>query len=284
LTFPVSPTPSASLVDRLRAAGCVFAEDEARLLDAAARTPEDLTALADQRVRGVPLEQILGWAEFCGLRVALQPGVFVPRRRTALLVRLATALPARLVVDLCCGSGAVAAAIAAERPDLTVHAVDLDPTAVACARRNVPGQVHHGDLYQPLPGQLRGHVDVLVANAPYVPTGAIATLPPEARDYEPRAALDGGPDGLDVARRVITGAGTWLAPGGHLLVESGAAQAPALAAQMSAAGLRPRVEADPELGATAVVGARATREGSRSGKAGERRPTATTNPAPLPAT
>jgi release factor glutamine methyltransferase len=255
----------ADLVTRLRAAGCVFAEDEAALLVEAAG-PSDrlealqaLEALAARRVAGEPLEQVLGWVEFCGLRLVVEPGVFVPRRRTELLVREALALlgdaDAPVVVDLCCGCGAVGAAVLHARGGLDVHAADLDPAAVACARRNLPPErVHQGDLYDALPAALRGHVDVLAVNTPYVPTDAIATMPPEARDHEPTVALDGGPDGLDVARRVAAGASAWLVPGGSVIVETSRAQAAVLAGVFAAAGLRPRVVTDEDLDATMVVG------------------------------
>jgi release factor glutamine methyltransferase len=248
------------VVARLRAAGCVFAEDEARLLTAAAATPAELLALVDQRVAGLPLEQLLGWAEFCGLRIAVEPGVFVPRRRTELLVREAVALapPGAVVVDLCCGSGAVGAALAAVLDVAELHAADVDPAAVACARRNLPGaQVHAGDLFDAVPAALRGRVDVLAANVPYVPSAAIALMPPEARLHEPRTALDGGPDGLAVARRVIDGARSWLAPGGSLLFETGAGQVTSALAAVTAGGLVARLAVDDELGATVVIGTRA---------------------------
>ena len=180
---------------RLRAAGCVFAEEEAALLVAAAATPAELERLVGARVAGTPLELLLGYAEFCGLRVAVAPGVFVPRRRTALLVERAAALlrPGAVVVDLCCGTGAIGAALAARVAGLEVWAADVDPDAVACARGNLPPErVLEGDLYDALPDRLRGRVDVLVANAPYVPSGAIGLMPPEARDHEHRTALDGG--------------------------------------------------------------------------------------------
>jgi len=255
-TAVVSP---AVIVRRLRAAGCVFAEDEARLLIEAARTPADLVAMVQRREAGLPLEHILGWAEFCGLRIAVDPGVFVPRHRTELLVReaAARARPGATVVDLACGSGAVAVAVAALVPYLTVYAVDVDPAAVACARRNlVPlgGLVYRGDLFDPLPARLRGQVDVLVANVPYVPTDAVDLMPPEARLHEPLVALDGGADGLDVLRRVAAGARDWLAPGGHLLVETGADQAEAAVAAFAGAGLRPAVASDDDPGATVVIG------------------------------
>ena len=218
--MPVPPSPELDVVARLRAAGCVFAEDEARLLLAAAQTPAELAAMVDQRVAGLPLEQIVGWAEFCGLRIVMEPGVFVPRRRTELLVRQAAALarPGAVVVDLCCGSGAVGAALAAAVDGLELYAVDIDAVAVHCARRNVVGggQVYEGDLYEPLPRALRGRVDLLAVNAPYVPTDAVALMPPEARLHESRVALDGGADGLDVQRRIAADAAAWLAPGGYL--------------------------------------------------------------------
>src|SRR5215471_8693328 len=146
---------------RSRAASCVFAEDEARLLVAAARTPGELEAAVGRRVAGEPLEHVLGWAEFCGMRFAVEPGVFVPRRRTEFLVHEAARLarPGAVVVDLCCGTGALGAALAASVERAEVHAVDVDPAAVRCARRNVPGTVHQGDLFEPLPPTLRGRVD-----------------------------------------------------------------------------------------------------------------------------
>ena len=215
--------------------------------------------MAERRVRGVPLEHVLGWAEFHGLRVVVQDGVFVPRRRTELLVERAARVTAdgANVVDLWCGSGAIGLALAELRSDLHVFATDVDPAAVECARANlesVGGQVCQGDLFTPLPPRLRGTVDVVVACAPYVPTRAIHHLPPEARDHEPRAALDGGDDGLDVVRRIAEQTPEWLAPGGHLLVETGTDQADRAAAYIAEHGLSARVE-DAE-GATVVIGAR----------------------------
>lgn len=258
--MPTSATGLAAVVSRLRAAGCVFAEDEAQLLADAAGTPAELLAMVEQRVAGLPLEHVLGWAEFCGLRIGVDPGVFVPRRRTELLVRQAAALaaPGATIVDLACGSGAVGMAVAARVFGVTLHAVDIEPAAVRCARRNlstIGGQVYEGDLYDPLPDRLRGHVDVLMANVPYVPTLAVAFMPPEARLHEPLVALDGGADGLDVLRRVAIRAGSWLAPGGHLLAETSAEQAATALAEIAAAGLMPAVASDEELRATVVSGA-----------------------------
>jgi release factor glutamine methyltransferase len=252
----VTAVRPAAVIGRLRAAGCVFAEEEAGLLLAAATSPAELDALVDRRVAGEPLEQVLGWAQFCGQRFVVEPGVFVPRRRTGLLVREAVALavPGAVVLDLCCGTGAVGAAVAAAVGDVQLHAADLDPAAVRCARRNLVGSVYEGDLYAALPAALRGRVDVLVANAPYVPTDAIALMPPEARDHEARAALDGGADGLDVQRRVAAGAPDWLAPGGSLLIETSGRQAPETLAAVARAGLTGWVVVDEELAGTVVVG------------------------------
>ncbi|MDG9719670.1 putative protein N(5)-glutamine methyltransferase [Streptomyces sp. DH24] len=256
------PTLSpSSVVAALRAAGCVFAEDEAELLLAAARTPEELAALVDRRVAGTPLEHVLGWAEFRGLRITVEPGVFVPRRRTEFLVEqaLAQAPDAAVVVDLCCGSGAVGAALGAALGGVELHAADVDPAAVRCARRNLAaagGQVHTGDLFRALPDDLRGRVGILAANVPYVPSGEVPLLPSEAREHEPLVALDGGADGLDVLRRVAAGAPHWLAPGGCLLVETGERQAPAAVAAFTRSGLTTRVAVSEELYAPVVIGVR----------------------------
>jgi len=257
----VSPDPPPAVVAALRAAGCVFAEDEAALLAAAAVSHDELDAMVARRASGIPLEHVLGWAEFCGLRIAVAPGVFVPRRRTECLVRqaVAAAPPRPVAVDLCCGTGAVAAALAAALSLAELHAADLDPAAVACARLNLAAagaQVHQGDLYAALPGGLRGRVGILAANVPYVPTGQLPLLPPEARDHEPRLSLDGGPDGLDVARRAVAGAQDWLAPGGRLLIEATEEQAGTLAAAVTAAGLTAAVTGCEDLDATVVTGTR----------------------------
>ncbi len=212
--------------------------------------------MVGRRAAGQPLEHVLGWAEFCGRRIAVAPGVFVPRRRTEFLVEQATALarPGDVIVDLCCGAGAIGAALAAAVDRAQVHAADIDPAAVRCARQNVAGCVYQGDLYEPLPAALRGRVAVLVANVPYVPTQEIGFLPPEARTHEPRTALDGGPDGLDVLRRVAAGAPQWLAPGGHLLIETSDRQVPSAEAAFAASGLVTGVARMEDLDATVVIG------------------------------
>lgn len=239
----------------------MFAEEEAQLLLDAAATPAELDVLVHRRVVGEPLEVILGWAEFCGLRVRVDAGVFVPRQRTRFLVDLAVELarPGSVVVDLCCGTGAIGAAVAARVPGIDLSCADVDPHAVRCARLNAgpDAQVYEGDLYDALPGSLRGLVDVLVVNAPYVPTGEIAMMPPEARDHEPKHALDGGADGVEMHRRVAAGAPAWLVQGGSLLIETSEEQAPLTARAMADQGLVPRVSTNDEMYCTVVVGTRA---------------------------
>ncbi|MFJ7066171.1 putative protein N(5)-glutamine methyltransferase [Streptomyces sp. NPDC101115] len=248
-------------VARLRAAGCVFAEEEAELLRAAATGPAELDAMVERRAAGLPLEHVVGWAEFAGLRIEVDGGVFVPRRRTEFLVGRAVALarPGAVCVDLCCGSGAAGAVLLASVPDAEVHASDIEPAAVRCARRNLEprgGRVYEGDLFEPLPGALRGRIEVLVANVPYVPTEDVALLPPEAREHEPLVALDGGADGLDVLRRVAAEAARWLTPGGRLLVETSERQAGLAVAAVTAHGLTAEVLEDEELYATVLVATR----------------------------
>lgn len=253
------------LVARLRAAGCVFAEEEAEVLHGAARSPADLETMVARRVTGEPLEVVVGFADFCGVRVQVDAGVFVPRARTSLMVRSAVehlarrTAPRHLVIDLCCGTGAVGLAVraAAGRTDLV--ASDVDPAAVACARRNVEpvgGSVVEGDLDGALPQDLRGRVDVLTCNPPYVPSEAIALMPPEARDHEHRVALDGGTDGLEVVRRALAVAGRWLAPGGLVVVEVGTAQVDRARRAACDVGLSVEVRTDQDLGATVVTAAR----------------------------
>ncbi|WP_454859852.1 putative protein N(5)-glutamine methyltransferase [Promicromonospora soli] len=267
------------LVARLRAAGCVFAEDEARILtEAADGDAARLEELVAARVGGLPLEHLVGWAELDGRRWLVAPGVFVPRRRSELLVREAAARAVAgadsgpvLLVDLCCGCGALGGAVAARLlaagHAVELHAADVDPAAVTCAHENLKAladdgglgagrlaaHTYTGDLAEPLPAEVRGRVDVLVANAPYVPTAAISMMPPEAREHEPHAALDGGDDGLAILRRVIDLAPALLRPGGHLLVETGEGQVRAAVGHLTAAGLTPTVLSDEDLGATALA-------------------------------
>ncbi|WP_152648414.1 putative protein N(5)-glutamine methyltransferase [Streptacidiphilus anmyonensis] len=253
------------VVTRLRAAGCVFAEEEAELLVAAAADAATLDALVRRRAEGEPLEYVLGWARFCGLRIEVDPGVFVPRPRTEFLVACAAeAAPgASVIVDLCCGSGALGVALAARlgapARALELCAADLDPAAVRCAARNIDrfgGQAFQGDLFAALPQTLRGRVDVLLANTPYVPSDEIPFLPAEAREHEARIALDGGADGLSVMRRVAAEARDWLAPGGVVLVETSEQQREGAAAAFVAGGLEATASSSEEFWATVVLGRR----------------------------
>jgi release factor glutamine methyltransferase len=262
-----SPDTDTDIVGRLRAAGCVFAKEEAELLTSAATTTAELSSMADQRVSGLPIEHVVGWADFCGLRILVGPGVFVPRRRTEFLVRQSLRVSVDIIapiviVDMCCGTGALGIAVAAGLDrDIELHACDIDPGAASWARRNVGpigGRVYVGDLFAPLPAGLCGRVDVLLANAPYVPTDEIALLPAEARVHEPRVSLDGGHDGLDVLRRVIAEAGRWLAPRGRVLVETTERQLPDLLEAMATGGLQARTARSARLHATVVVGTRTT--------------------------
>jgi release factor glutamine methyltransferase len=273
MPISVSASQLADVISRLRGAGCVFAEEEAQLLASAALTPTELDAMVARRCEGVPLEQVVGWAEFCGLRIMVDPGVFVPRRRSEFLVHQAEELGRALVatqrgaadaaqcivVDMCCGTGAVGVALAAALGGVELHAADVDPAAVACARRNIAGsgQVHAGSLYEPLPSGLRGRVDLLVVNAPYVPTAEIALMPAEARLHEPLVALDGGTDGAQIHRQVAAEAPDWLSPRGHLLIETSERQAPLTAAAITQAGLTAQVVTCEDWSTAAVIGTRA---------------------------
>ena len=200
------------VVARLRAAGSVFAEDEARLLDG----DEELIA---RRIAGERLEHVLGWAEFAGLRIAVDPGVFIPRPQTEALAELAAGMEPAVAVDLFAGSGAIACVVKARNPGARVVAGELDPPALACARRNgerLGIEVVSSDVDSGIPAELAGRVDVLTANVPYVPSGQLGFVP---HDGEPDTALDGGADGFGWLRRVAAAAPRWLAHGGVLLAE-----------------------------------------------------------------
>ncbi len=250
-----------TLIARLRAAGCVFAEDEARLLAESAETPEELEQLVERRIAGYPLEYVLGWVEFFGLRIGIDDGVFVPRKRTEFLVReaIAHASSGSTVLDMCCGSGAVGIAICSAIDGAELYASDIDHSAVANTKRNFDvfgGRAFEGDLFEPLPDALRGKVNILTANVPYVPTGAIPLLPHEAREHEPRFTLDGGADGLDVLRRVAFEAPLWLAPGGHLFFETGVDQSMAASDVVTTSGLTTRIVTSAHFHSTIIVGTR----------------------------
>jgi release factor glutamine methyltransferase len=204
---------------RLRVAGCVNAAGEAAALLTMTTDALELDAMVRRREQGEPLEWITRTVTFCGLRLHIEPGVYVPRPQTEELARrAAAALPSRgAAVDLCTGCGAVAAHLRHERPDAAVVGVDIAVAAVRTARRNGV-EALLGDLDQPLTSH---RFDVVTAVAPYVPTEAIRLLPADVQRWEPRRALDGGHDGLASVRRVIAGAARLLRPGGALFLEVG---------------------------------------------------------------
>jgi release factor glutamine methyltransferase len=208
------------------------------LLDASEAGGGPLEELLARRLAGEPLAWITGWVRFCGARVRVDPGVFVPRAQTESLVYRAVALlPADgIAVDLCTGSGAVAVVLGRARPRATVIATDIDPAAVACARRNGVRALP-GDLDEPLPPALRRRVDVVTAVVPYVPTEELHLLPRDVLAHEPRRALDGGPRGTVVLERAARAATRWLRPGGSVLMELGGEQADELFTIMTDAGL-----------------------------------------------
>jgi release factor glutamine methyltransferase len=225
---------SERVEERLRAAGCVSAELEAAELLTAAEDDDALERSVRRRESGEPLAWITGGTSFCDLRIRVDPGVYVPRLQSEELARRAAALlPERgLAADLCTGSGAIAAWLSSARPSALAVGVDLDPAAVWCARRNGV-RVVRSDLGDALAS---GAFDVVTVVAPYVPTEALSLLPADVRRFEPRLALDGGVDGLDVLRGAVASAARVLRPGGWLVVEVGGSQDQELEPALAASG------------------------------------------------
>ena len=222
---------------RLRAAGCVAAEEEADLLlEAAAAGRVTAESLVSRRERGEPLAYIVGWVDFAGVRVLVGPGAFVPRPQTEAMVARALDLAPSTLVDIGTGAGPIPAAVQARRAEVVAVATEVDPAAAAWAIRNGV-DVRIGDLDQPLPSDLAGLVDVMTVNLPYVPTAGLAFLPRDTTEHEPRVALDGGGDGLDLLRRLAPTIGGWLRPGGSVLIEIGGDQGPVATAILDGAGL-----------------------------------------------
>ena len=224
-----------ALAALLAGAGFVAAGEEAdELLARAAGDAELLHSLVQRRLTGEPLAWITGKVEFCGLEIRVDPGVYVPRWQSELLaLRAVERLPdGGGAIDLCTGSGAIAATLMARRPGARVLACDVDARAVACARSNGV-DAYRGNLFSPLP---TGRVDVVVGVVPYVPTPELALLQRDTLTFESALSYDGGDDGLDLLRRAIAGAGAFLGPGGALLLELGAGQAEALGGDLARSG------------------------------------------------
>ncbi len=231
-------------------AGLLGVERFALYVDPARRLSSPTVArfltVIERRARREPLQYLLGWEDFHGLRLAVTPDVLVPRPETEGLVEWAVELlggrPDPVLADLGTGSGAIACAIARALPAAEVLAVEVSVGALAVASRNVRElglssrvRLLAGDLFAPL-GSIPASLDLVVANPPYLPSAVIASLPPEVSRHEPRAALDGGPDGMAVIRRIVAGAPAVLKRGGWLLMEIGEEQAGPLASRMAAEG------------------------------------------------
>ncbi|MBW3667793.1 MAG: methyltransferase [Actinobacteria bacterium] len=228
----------ADAVAVLRHAGFVAAEEDAADLLAAAGDDMELEALLARRLAGEPTAWIVGHVDFLGIPVRVRPGVYVARWKSEQVARHAVShLPVTgIAVDLCTGSGALAAFLRHARPRARVVATDIDAAAVACALDNGI-EAHLGDLFEPLPPALRARVDVVVAVPPYVPDDMLALLPRDVARREPAHALAGGLGGLDVVERVVAAAGGWLRPGGALVVEAGIDQMDRVAGRMEDHGL-----------------------------------------------
>lgn len=256
------PEGPGALAELLWQAGFVAADEEAEeLLDAAGGSRARLDRLVARRLTGEPLAWITGSVTFCGLTIRVDPGVYVPRWQSEQVARRAADRlpPDGVAVDLCTGAGAVAAVLAQARPRARVVATDIDEAAVACARRNGVAAVA-GDLFAPLPHDLRGHVDVVVGVVPYVPTPALALLQRDTLAFETPLAYDGGEDGTRLLRRAVAGAAEWLRPGGALLLELGGEQAAELAGDLGTHGFHDvRVLHDEDDDPRAVEATRAPR-------------------------
>ena len=256
--IPTEPVPVAQLwrdgVAQLRAAGIEHAErDVSWLLEEALgvsrlaihadgtaligeHAAEQARRLFARRAQHEPVQYLLGTQDFYGLTYEVTPAVLIPRPETELLVeevlRVCGSQRSARIVDVCTGSGCIAVAIARARPNAMLWATDLSQQAVDVARRNVSRNrvearvtVLHGDLLAPLTSAgVAGSVDVIVSNPPYIAAWEWPTLPPDVAEFEPRLALDGGPDGLRAHRQIADLAPCWLRPGGWLILEIGQQQ------------------------------------------------------------
>ncbi len=256
------------LITRLRAAGCVFAEREADLIAASFEPGPAREGAVRRRAAGEPLEYVVGAATFAGITVSVGPPVFIPRTRAAALVDTADRVAVapveageKTALDLGCGSGAIAAALARRHPDWVIHASDVDPAAADWAERNAATYgytVHVGSWFDALPPDLRGRLDVVVAHLPYVPSDEVELLPRDFRDHESRHTVDGGGDGLDPLRAVCADSLRWLAPTGVLLTQVGWSQVETTASIAAAAGLAVEVTPTSDDEDAVVVVVRAT--------------------------
>lgn len=239
-----------TVAQTLRGAGCIAAREEAdELVRAAAGDPDVLDDLVSRRTNGEPIAWLTGAVTFCGVRLFVAPGVYVPRWQTEPLARRAATLlpPAGVAADLCTGAGAIAAVLAAAVPTSQVLATELDENAVRCARRNGV-EVFEGFLDDPLPRAFEHRVDVLTAVVPYVPTGSLRLLPRDVQAFEPRLALDGGKDGTDLLVEVVRRSPGWLRSGGWLLLELGGDQAEPIGGLLHDVGFEGIVVMDDEDG------------------------------------
>ena len=226
------------LATRLSAAGFIAAEEEAdELLASAAGDAALLDSLVGRRLTGEPLAWITGGVTFCGMQIHIDPRVYVPRWQSEALARRAVErLPAKgVAIDLCTGSGAIARTLMVNRPDARVVASDVDDRAIACAAANGV-KVYRGDLFAPLPSELKGRVDVVVGVVPYVPTPELPLLQRDTFAFESPLAYDGGRDGTDILRRVLRESPRFLRSGGALLLELGGDQADALGDDLARLG------------------------------------------------
>lgn len=215
-------------------------------------------AMVTRRARHEPLQYILGSQEFCGLEFEVTPEVLIPRYDTETLVMEAVArMPAsRNILDIGVGSGCIAVALAKQLPNAMVTGTDISEPALAIARRNA---LKNGVDIEFLSGSMLGPVggrrfDLIVSNPPYIPTADIDGLQPEVRDFEPRGALDGGPDGLDAYRMLVPVVPDYLNPGGWLLVEIGIGQAGSVMELFKANGFTELFTARDPAGIERVVG------------------------------
>ncbi|WP_019158208.1 class I SAM-dependent methyltransferase [Brevibacterium senegalense] len=259
---------------QLRAAGCVFAEDEADILrETAGDDTERLAQLVRARAGGAPLEPLVGWVEFAGRRLSVGPGVFVPRQRTLRLLDLALGelrrppgSRARTFVEAFAGVAPLAAFVSSELPGTRVLACEPDPAALRHAAANLAGRgaTLPSDVLSGLPAAHRGHVDVIAAVPPYVTDDDMTLLPREARDHEPPSALSGGPDGLHWFRALIDEASDWIQPGGLLLIELSDQQLAAAAHDGDGRGWRQEPMEQDDESRTTVLALRAKARSSEN--------------------